>query len=43
MTDKIWPRPGDRQIVYLKWDEAKIHQRIPAIQAGDIAALERSV
>ena len=43
MTDKIWPRPGDRQIVYLKWDEAKIHQRIPAMQAGNSAALERSV
>lgn len=48
MRISIYPRPYDKQTVYLKalrwwaWDEETIRRSIPAIQSGDIAALENA-
>ena len=44
----IYPRPYDKQTVYLKtlrwwdWDYEKIRRNLPAIQSGDLAALARA-
>ena len=43
MRNKRYPRPRDRQTISPRrwdWDEEKIKKSIPAIQSGDIAALE---
>ena len=43
MDHHVYPRPHDQQTVSLRrwdWDKEKAKCSIPAIQSGDIAALE---
>lgn len=45
MRNKRYPRPYDRRMGsphWWDWDEGTIKRGIPAIQSGDMAALERA-